>query len=69
MSFLVVGVVLRFVVLRGVIAVINMLPRGLVVLADRESWARKYHQKEHHQQEFAHARILTRTRSPSAISK
>lgn len=68
MSFLVVGVMLRFVMLRSVVAVVVVLARSLVVLAARERGARKYRQKESYHQELTHARILTRTRSPSAKS-
>ena len=65
-NFLVVGVMLRFVVLRGVIAQVRVFGGSLVVLAARERGACKHRQKESDHQELAHARILTRTRSLSA---
>jgi hypothetical protein len=66
MRFLMVGVMLRFVVLRGVVAVVLVLARRLVVLAARERGACEYRQKQSYCQELAHARILTRTRSRRA---
>jgi hypothetical protein len=66
MRFLVVGVVLRFVVFRGVVAVVVVLARRLVVLRGRERGACKYRQKQRHDEKPAHARILSRARSPSA---
>jgi len=65
MRFLVVGVVLRFVVFRGVVAVINMLA-GSVVVPGCESGACERRQKQSHDDELAHARILTRTLPLSA---
>lgn len=65
MRFLMVGVVLRFVVFRGVVAVINMLVTGMLVLG-RKRRACKHHQEQRHRKELAHGRILTRTRPLSA---
>ena len=62
MRLLMVGVVLRFVVFRGVVAVVLVLARRLVVLAAREHGARENRQKQRHRKELAHGRILTRTR-------
>jgi len=61
MRFLVVGVMLRFVVFRSVVAVINMLASSMVVFG-RKRWACKHHQEQSHREELAHGRILTRTR-------
>jgi hypothetical protein len=42
------------------------LARRLVVLRGRERGACKYRQKQRHDEKPAHARILSRARSPSA---
>lgn len=65
MRFLVVGVVLRFVVFRRVVAVINMLASSMVVFG-RKRGACKHHQEQSYCEELAHARILTWTRPLSA---